>query len=89
MTRLWLQDSVAAKKPMTLNRRIEAVLYRPLPYSLPVPAFRAKVAPHLTLNLEPEPKLCTQPLARTLTRPLYRAACRLDLKGLVALQPYN
>ena len=47
MTRLWLRDSIAAGKPMTLSRRIDAVLYRPLTYPLPVPAFRAKVLTHI------------------------------------------
>jgi len=43
VTMQWIRDSLNAGKPMSLSRRVDTVLYRPLPYSLPVPAFRSQV----------------------------------------------
>ena len=43
VTMQWIRDSVPAGKPMSLSRRVDTVLYRPLPYPLPVPAFRSQV----------------------------------------------
>ncbi len=94
MTRLWLQDSVAAKKPMTLSRRIEAVLYRPLPYSLPVPAFRAKVTPSLNpspnpnpLSFDPDPHPDLDPVSSCLQARFQRVGEPLNPTLLQTLHP--
>jgi len=43
VTMQWIRDSLNAGKPLSLSRRVDTVLYRPLPYPLPVPAFRSQV----------------------------------------------
>ena len=39
----WVRDSLNASKPLGLGKRTDTVLYRPLPYPLPVPAFKSQV----------------------------------------------